>query len=70
MLDRTFVERTKPDAMHSEETLEEDDSFPSVGSETWDYEIDDARRRLTQANTSSGRQNLQVYQVCRAAAHT
>jgi len=28
---------------HSEEKLEEDDSFLSVGSETWDYEIVDTR---------------------------
>jgi hypothetical protein len=40
----TFVERTKPQAMHSEESLEEDDSFLSVGSETWDYEVCDDRK--------------------------
>lgn len=39
VLDRTFVERTKPEAMHSEEILGEDDDFLSVGSETWDYDI-------------------------------
>jgi len=43
VIERTFVERTKPAAMHSEEQLEEDDSFLSVGSETWDYEIADGR---------------------------
>jgi hypothetical protein len=43
-LDRTFVERTKPAALHSEEELEEDDSFLSVGSETWDYEVADGRQ--------------------------
>jgi hypothetical protein len=35
VLDRAFVEKTAPSAMHSEEFLEEDDSFLSVGSETW-----------------------------------
>jgi hypothetical protein len=43
VLDRAFVERTEPSAMHSEEALEEDDSFLSVGSETWDYEVADDR---------------------------
>lgn len=39
VLDRTFVERTKPAALHSEERLEEDDSFLTVGSETWDHDV-------------------------------
>ncbi len=43
VLDKQFVERTKPAAMHSQETLDEDDSFLSVGSETWDYEVRDGR---------------------------
>jgi hypothetical protein len=43
VLDRTFVESSAPAALHSEETLEEDDSFLSVGSETWDYDIADGR---------------------------
>ena len=43
VVDKTFVERTEPSAMHSEESLEEDDSFLSVGSETWDYEVADGR---------------------------
>ena len=40
---KTFIERTEPSALHSEESLEEDDSFLSIGSETWDYEIADGR---------------------------
>lgn len=43
VLDRSFIERTEPAALHSEERLEEDDSFLSVGSETWDYQIADGR---------------------------
>lgn len=43
VLDKTFVERTEPSALHSEESLEEDDSFLSVGSETWDYEVAEGR---------------------------
>ena len=45
VLDAAFVERIPPDAMHSEESLEEDDSFLSVGSETWDYDIADERKQ-------------------------
>jgi hypothetical protein len=41
--EKVFVERTPPDALHSEENLEEDDSFLSIGSETWDYDIADGR---------------------------
>jgi hypothetical protein len=40
---KQFVERTAPSAMHSEDSLEEDDDFLSVGSETWDYEVADGR---------------------------
>ena len=43
VLDKTFVERTEPAAKHSEEVLEEDDSFLSVGSATWEYEVADGR---------------------------
>ena len=43
VLEKLFIDRTEPEAMHSEEALEEDDSFLSIGSETWDYEIADGR---------------------------
>jgi hypothetical protein len=43
VLDRVFVERTEPLAEHSQEQLDEDDSFLSVGSETWDYVVADGR---------------------------
>lgn len=43
VLEKLFIDRTAPDALHSEEVLDEDDSFLSVGSETWDYEIADGR---------------------------
>jgi len=45
ILDKAMVERDEPLAMHNEESLEEDDSFLSVGSETWDYEIAEGRDR-------------------------
>lgn len=44
VLDRTFIERTKPLVMHAQETFDEDDDFLSVGSETWDFEVADGRQ--------------------------
>lgn len=44
ILDTAFVERSMPLAVHNEEQLEEDDDFLSVGSETWDYEVNDTRQ--------------------------
>jgi len=43
--EKQFVERTQPAAMHSEDSLEEDDDFLSVGSETWDYSVADSREK-------------------------
>jgi hypothetical protein len=43
ILDKNMVERDAPLAMHGEETLEEDDDFLSIGSETWDYDVADGR---------------------------
>lgn len=43
--DKAMVERDEPLAMHNEDTLEEDDSFLSIGSETWDYEIAEGREK-------------------------
>jgi hypothetical protein len=40
-----FIERDKPAVMHSEEQLEEDDDFLSVGSEVWEYDVADGRDR-------------------------
>jgi|ERR1043166_7409335 hypothetical protein len=45
ILDKTYVERDEPTAVHVEESLDEDDSFMSIGSETWDYEIANGREQ-------------------------
>jgi hypothetical protein len=45
ILEKSMVQRDEPLAMHGEETLEEDDNFLSVGSETWDYEVADGREK-------------------------
>jgi hypothetical protein len=38
-----FIDRTKPDALHSQEVMDEDDDFLSVASEVWEYDITDGR---------------------------
>jgi hypothetical protein len=40
-----FIERTKPQALHSQEVMDEDDSFLSVGAEVWEYDIADGREK-------------------------
>jgi hypothetical protein len=45
ILDKALVQRDEPLALHNTETLEEDDEFLSVGSETWDYEVAEGRDR-------------------------
>jgi len=44
VVDRTFVDRAEPLAMREQDDLnQEDDSFLSVGSETWDYDVAEGR---------------------------
>jgi hypothetical protein len=45
VLDAVFVERFEPDAMHVQEVMDEDDSFLSVGTEIWEYDVADGRDR-------------------------
>lgn len=58
--DRTFVERSEPLATHGEDRLEEDDDFLSVGSETWDYEVNDGR----ESEFLAAVQNSQIAMEC------
>ncbi len=39
VLDAQFVGRTRPDAQHSSDVLEEDDGFLSISSEIWEYDV-------------------------------
>lgn len=40
-----FVERFAPDNLHVQEEMDEDDSFLSLGSEVWEYDINPGRER-------------------------
>jgi hypothetical protein len=39
VLDARFVGRLRPDAQHSSDALEEDDSFLSISPEIWEYDV-------------------------------
>lgn len=43
VLDATFVERFEPESMHVQEVMDEDDSFLSIGTEVWEYDVADGR---------------------------
>lgn len=43
VLDAVFVERIEPDNMHVQETMDEDDSFLSIGTEVWEYDVADGK---------------------------
>ena len=39
VLDAVFVGRNDPDSLHASEALDEDDSFLSIGTEVWEYDV-------------------------------
>ena len=43
--DAVFVERIEPESLHVQEVMDEDDSFLSIGSEIWEYDIAEGRER-------------------------
>jgi hypothetical protein len=43
VLDATIVERIEPESLHVQEVMDEDDSFLSVGTEVWEYDIAEGR---------------------------
>jgi hypothetical protein len=49
VLDAEFVGRTEPDALHSSDSLEEDDAFLSLGSEIWEYDVAEGKDEDFQA---------------------
>lgn len=43
VLDAVFVERIEPESMHVQEVMDEDDSFLSIGTEVWEYDVAEGR---------------------------
>jgi hypothetical protein len=45
VMDAVFVERTEPLNQHVQDVADEDDSFLSIGTEVWDYEVAEGREQ-------------------------
>lgn len=45
VLDQVFVERVEPLSMHNQEVMDEDDSFNSIGTEVWEYDVAEGREQ-------------------------
>lgn len=45
VLDQVFVERLEPPSLHGQDVMDEDDSFNSIGTEVWEYEVAEGRER-------------------------
>jgi len=45
VLDSRFVERFEAPNLHVQETADEDDSFLSIGTEVWEYDVADGREQ-------------------------
>lgn len=39
VLDAEFIGRTNPESLHVQEVMDEDDSWESVGTEVWTYDV-------------------------------
>jgi hypothetical protein len=42
ILNAAMTEQDEPPSKHNQEALDEDDNFESLGTEVWEYEIDDS----------------------------
>lgn len=45
VLDKAFVEQDEPLGMHGADSMDEEDTFLSVGTEIWDYNVADGREQ-------------------------
>jgi hypothetical protein len=45
VLNAAKSEVIEPPALHSQDTLDEDDNFESLGTETWEYEVATGREK-------------------------
>jgi len=43
--DAVFVQRIEPEAIHSQEVMDEDDAFLSIGTEVWEYDVAEGREQ-------------------------
>ncbi len=43
ILDARLAQRNDPPAKHSQDTLDEDDNFESIGTEVWEFDVAEGR---------------------------
>jgi hypothetical protein len=59
VLNASKSETIDPPALHSQEVLDEDDNFESLGTETWEYEVAEGREKEFVAALENSRMVLQ-----------
>jgi hypothetical protein len=63
VLNATKSEVIEPPAQHSQEVLDEDDNFESLGTETWEYEVADGREQEFLAALENSRMVIQYEEI-------
>jgi hypothetical protein len=63
VLNAAKSEVVEPPALHSQDVLDEDDNFESLGTETWEYEITDGREREFLAALENSRMVIQYEEI-------
>ena len=63
VLNATKSEVIDPPALHSQDILDEDDNFESLGTETWEYEVADGREQEFLAALENSRMVIQYEEI-------
>lgn len=63
ILNAAKAEVIDPPALHSQDSLDEDDNFESLGTETWEYEVANGREQEFLDALENSRMVLQYEQI-------
>ena len=63
IVDSRMSQRNDPPAKHSQEELDEDDNFESIGTEVWEFEVADGREEEFIAALENSRMVLQYIET-------
>jgi hypothetical protein len=63
ILNAAKAEVMDPPALHSQDSLDEDDNFESLGTETWEYEVANGREQEFLDALENSRMVLQYEQI-------
>lgn len=63
VLNASKSEVIDPPALHSQDTLDEDDNFESLGTETWEYEVAGGREKEFVDALENSRMVLQYEEI-------